>query len=195
MFSYGLWEGVGLFNCWITWAVTKKIYGQRFFPWFGILTMKIFSLAISWYQAKKKFQCLDISLLAAGSLITVPLKIWTVSNIIYPQERNMRIAGYRLSMRRGFWAPCDPSYQEDPKSRPYVASIFDVLGKFCAKVITYCLYSVRKCSCRVTCGVWRRYHFIGSTNQKYLFGWCIILNLKKMAQFFQFSVDVHPHHR
>ena len=76
------------------------------------------------------------------------LKIWTISNIIYPQERNMRTAGYRLSMRRGFWAPCDPSYQEDPNSRPYVA-----LGKFCAKVITYFLFSVRKCSCRVTCGV------------------------------------------
>ena len=150
--TYG--RGWGLFNCWLTWAVTKKNYGQRFFPWFGILTMKIFFLAISWYLAKKNrvFRYFPLS---SRPFNYSALKIWTISNIIYPQERNMRTAGYRLSMRRGFWAPCDPSYQEDSNSRPYVA-----LGKFCAKVITYFLFSVRKCSCRVTCGVWRRYHFI-----------------------------------
>ena len=40
-----------------------------FFPWFGILTIKILALAISWYQGKK-IQYFDISLLAAGPLIS-----------------------------------------------------------------------------------------------------------------------------
>ena len=44
----------GLFNRWITCDVTKKYDGKsHFFPWFGILTIKILALAISWYQGKK----------------------------------------------------------------------------------------------------------------------------------------------
>ena len=31
----------------------KKKYGETFFPWFGILPMKILALTISWDQAKK----------------------------------------------------------------------------------------------------------------------------------------------
>ena len=43
----------------------------------------------------KKIQYLDVSILAAGPLITVPLKFGEYL-ILYSQERNMRIAGYRL---------------------------------------------------------------------------------------------------
>ena len=45
----------------------------------------------------KKIHYLDISLLAAGPLITVSLSLDGIY-IIYPQERNMTTAGYRLSM-------------------------------------------------------------------------------------------------
>ena len=52
--------------------------------------MKILALTICDTRKKKN---LDISLLAAGPLIM------TVSNITYPQERNMTTAAvYRLSM-------------------------------------------------------------------------------------------------
>ena len=42
--AYG--RGWGLFYYWITCAVTKKDYGETFFPWFEILTMTI--LAVNW---------------------------------------------------------------------------------------------------------------------------------------------------
>ena len=149
--TYG--RGWGLFNCWLTWAVTKKITDKGFFLGLEFWPWKFFFYPFrDTWQKNRVFRYFPLS---SRPFNYSALKIWTISNIIYPQERNMRTAGYRLSMRRGFWAPCDPSYQEDPNSRPYVA-----LGKFCAKVITYFLFSVRKCSCRVTCGVWRRYHFI-----------------------------------
>ena len=86
--------GGELFNC----AVTKKNYGKVFFPLVWNFDHENLAIIIWWYQAKK-IQYLDISLLAAGPLISYSaLKIWTVSNIKNPQERNMRTAGYRLSM-------------------------------------------------------------------------------------------------
>ena len=72
----------------------KKNDGKTFFPWFGILTMKILDLAIC-DTRPKKIQYLNISLLAARPLITVSLSLDGISNIIYPQERNMTTAGYR----------------------------------------------------------------------------------------------------
>ena len=74
MFSYGICEVLGLFNCWITCAVTKKITEKTFFSWFGILTMKILALAIC-DTRQKTIQYLDISLLAADPLITVSLSL------------------------------------------------------------------------------------------------------------------------
>ena len=72
----------------------KKITEKTFFPSFGILTMKILALAIC-DTRQKTIQYLDISFLAADPLITVSLSLDGISNIIYPQERNMTTAGYR----------------------------------------------------------------------------------------------------
>ena len=52
----------------------QKNYGKTFFPWFGILTMKILALAIC-DTRQKTIQYLDISLLAADPLITVSLSL------------------------------------------------------------------------------------------------------------------------
>jgi len=52
----------------------QKNYGKTYFPRFGILTMKILALAICDTRGKK-IQYLDISLLAAGPLITVSLSL------------------------------------------------------------------------------------------------------------------------
>ena len=78
--------------------------------------MKILALAIC-DTRQKKIHYLDISLLAAGPLITVSL-------IIYPQERNMTIAGYRLSMCE---AGVLGSLWQFLSRRPQI-SIFVVLG-------------------------------------------------------------------
>ena len=56
--------------------------------------MKILALAIC-DTRQKTIQYLDISFLAADPLITVSLSLDGISNIIYPQERNMTTAGYR----------------------------------------------------------------------------------------------------
>ena len=55
----------------------KKNYEKTFFLWFGILTMKILALGIC-DTRQKKIQYLDISLLAAGPLITVSLNLDSV---------------------------------------------------------------------------------------------------------------------
>ena len=102
----------------------QKNYGAAFFPLVWNFDHENFSFSHLVIQGKK-IQYLDISLLAAGPLISYSaLKIRTVSNIKNPQERNTPFwLVCSTPMRRGLWAPCDPSYQEDPKSRPYVARI------------------------------------------------------------------------
>ena len=52
----------------------QKNYGKTFFPWLGILTMKILAPAIC-DTRQKKLQYLDISLLAAGPLIKASLSL------------------------------------------------------------------------------------------------------------------------
>ena len=56
MFSYGMCEGVGaIFKLKLLNKMCRyqKNYAKTFFPWFGILTMKILALAICDTRQKK----------------------------------------------------------------------------------------------------------------------------------------------
>ena len=116
MFSYGIWEGLGLFNSWITCAVTKKNYGKNIFSLVWNFDRENFSSSHLWYQAKNNPIFRNFLLSSRPSDYSV-LKVGRYL-ILYIRGRNswQRLVTECQCVKRRFWAPCDSSCQEDPKS-------------------------------------------------------------------------------